>query len=236
MPYFLLLTLLLTTTPEPPAGTVILVPGIGGFDPLNTSAHWALPRAGVRHEVRDFIWTHGRGQFLKDLQDRPYCLQKSNELAAEVRRLKLAEPGRPVFLLGRSGGTGIVLEAAAQLPPGCIERIILLSAAVAPTYDLRPALRATRHELISFYSPADVLILGFGTSQFGTIDRLRVPSAGLRKFVIPKGLPPMDAALYDRLVQIPWSPRMIWEGHTGGHAGTRMPVFLTKEVAPWLKP
>src|SRR5947209_9419707 len=84
MSLILLLTLALATVPEPQPGTVILGPGVGGFDPLNTSAHWALPRAGVRHELRDFLWTHGRGHFLKDLQDRPYCLQKANELAAEV--------------------------------------------------------------------------------------------------------------------------------------------------------
>ena len=116
-----------------------------------------------------------------------------------------------------------------------VERIILLSPAVAPRYDLRPALWATRHEIVSFNSSYDRFILGWGTSRFGTIDRFYGPSAGLKNFIVPASLNESDRALYGRLVQIRWNPRLILEGHTGGHLGTSMPIFLEKEVAPWLK-
>jgi hypothetical protein len=218
------------------AGVVFVVEGVGGFDVFGTSARWALPRAGVHHEIRDFVWTHGWGSVLKDLQDTRHMLRKAGDLAEEIRQVKATTPERPVYIVAKSGGTGVALAAAEQLPPQTLERIILLSSAVSPTYDLRPALRATRYQIISFHSPFDQLILGWGTRQFGTIDRVRGPSAGLHGFLIPPSLSAADRALYDRLVQVRWHASMLLQGHTGAHSGTSMPAFMAKEVAPWLKP
>jgi hypothetical protein len=225
-------------TPRPPAkrGLVFVVGGIGGIDAVGLAAHLALPLSGVPHEIRDFTWTHGKGQYLKDLRDFPHLMEKADDLAAEILRVKKADPERPIYLVGKSGGTGLVLAAVEKLPPTTIERIVLLSAAVSPTYDLRPALRATRSEIVSFYSVHDQLILGWGTRRFGTIDRFFGPSAGLVGFRLPESMSPEDQALYHRLVQVPWKPGMIWEGHLGTHAGTSMPAFVGKEVSPWLKP
>ncbi|HEV3117484.1 MAG TPA: alpha/beta hydrolase [Gemmataceae bacterium] len=217
-------------------GLVILVNGVGGkIDIFANAAEWAFPHAGITHEIQNFDWTHGTGRIFKDLQDTQHCLQKAHELAAYIGFIKSRDPRRPVYLVGKSGGSGLVLAAAEQLPPLTLERIILLSPAVAPTYDLRPALWATRHEIVSFNSSYDRFILGWGTSQFGTIDRFYGPSAGLKNFIVPASLNDADRELYGRLVQIRWNPRLILEGHTGGHLGTSMPMFLEKEVAPWLK-
>lgn len=224
------------SAPNPLPGIVYVVEGIGGWDILGASAHWSLPRAGVPHEIRSFVWTHGRGKIFKDLQDLRHLLRKADQLAEEVRWYKSLYPDRPVYLLGKSGGAGVVLAAAGQLPPDTLERIVLLSAAVAPTYDLRPALRATKSEFVSFHSTHDQFVLRWGTKQFGTADRYYGPSAGLRGFHVPEDLSAEDRFLYDRLVQVPWKPEMILEGHTGSHMGTSMPGFLSKEVAPWLKP
>src|SRR5262249_40427310 len=51
--------------PAGPRGVVFVVGGVGGFDVLANAAQWALPRAGVPHEVREFVWTHGWGQLFK---------------------------------------------------------------------------------------------------------------------------------------------------------------------------
>jgi pimeloyl-ACP methyl ester carboxylesterase len=227
----------LDAAPEPPKrGVVFVVGGIGGYDCVGWAAEWALPRSGVPHEVRDFVWTHGWGHLFKDLQDTQHLLKKADELAAEVRSIKAHDPDRPVYLVGKSGGTGLVLAAAEQLPPDTLERVILLSAAVSPTYDLRHALRASKGGIVCFVCCHDKLILGWGTSQFGTTDRFYGPSAGLVGFVVPQNLSEDDRRLYDRLLQIPWQSRMILEGHPGTHFGTSMPGFVAKEVAPWLMP
>ena len=45
---------------ETPRGIVIVIGGVGGMDLLSNTAHRALPRAGVQHDIREFVWTHGR--------------------------------------------------------------------------------------------------------------------------------------------------------------------------------
>jgi alpha-beta hydrolase superfamily lysophospholipase len=219
---------------EPPPGLVILVSGVGGYDSLQLSAPLFL-RRGLNHEYYNFVWTHGVGRLFRDLQDTAHAVRKAGELAAFIRARKEAEPNRPIFVVAKSGGCGVALLAAERLPPATLERMVLLSAAVSPGYDLRPALRATRAEIVSFYSRNDQFILRWGTSTFGTIDRHYGPAAGLTGFRVPPGLGDEDRALYDRLVQIAWRPRMLCEGYVGNHAGTAAPAFLTREVAPWLR-
>jgi pimeloyl-ACP methyl ester carboxylesterase len=217
-------------------GVVFLVGGIGGIDFIALSARLALPRAGVPHELRELTWCHGTGRFLRDLQDTRHVLSKAEELAGAVRQVKEANPDRPVYLVGHSGGAGLILAAAEMLPPATLERIILLSAAVSPTYDLRPALRATRCEIVSYNSELDLLLLDWGTTRFGTVDRVYGSAAGLNGFIVPGQLCEEDRALYRRLVQVAWQPSMVLKNHGGMHSSTIMPGFLARHVAPWLKP
>jgi pimeloyl-ACP methyl ester carboxylesterase len=220
--------------PSPP-GVVFVVGGVGGLDPLQ-AAPLVLPMAGVRHEMRVVEWTHGKCRFLRDLQDRPHLLAHSESLAEEIRELKAAEPSRPIFLIGHSAGAGLVLAAAEKLPPATLERVILLSAAVSPTFDLRDALRATRCEIVSYHSSFDCLVLGCGTGLFGTVDRVYGPAAGRDGFELPDNLDEEGQRLYRRLVQVPWRLRYLLRLQGGGHNSTSMPLFLARQVAPWLRP
>jgi pimeloyl-ACP methyl ester carboxylesterase len=221
---------------EPPRGVVFVVGGIGGLDPIQT---WGPPTfrwAGVPGEVRLFRWTHGKARFLRDLQDTRHLLVKAGELADAVRTVLESEPGRPVYLVGHSAGAALILAAAERLPPNSLERIILLSAAVSPGYDLRPALGAVRGEVVAFSSTWDWLWLGWGTSQFGTADRVYGPSAGLSGFRIPEDLDAEGRERYMRLVQVRWGLRDLLDGCGGAHHSTGMPLFLATQVAPWLRP
>jgi pimeloyl-ACP methyl ester carboxylesterase len=216
-------------------GVIVAVEGIGGVDVLPTSLPVACRKAGLPHEVRRFTWTHGTGKFFKDLQDTQHLLRKAQELASYLRTLRDLYPDRPIHLVARSAGTGLTLFALEALPPDTVDRVILLSAAVSPTYDLRPALRASRLGIISFHSPHDQIILNWGTRHFGTADRYYGPSAGLKGFEVPQGLDDEGRQLYARLVQVSWHSGMLWHGHSGGHLGTAAPAFLAQEVAPWLR-
>jgi len=226
----------LHAVPPEPCGAVYVVGGVGGLENLKLSVQVALRMEGLRHEVIHFEWTHGKGKILKDLQDSRHYAQKIEELANELQRAQRANPTRPIYLIARSGGAGLALAAAERLPEGTLERIILLSAAVSPQYDLRPALRAARNEIVSFYSDLDVVVLGWGTSQFGTSDRHYCCSAGRVGFSKPDSTEADSEELYRRLVQVRWTPAMLLTGHTGGHTGTALPTFLAREVTPWLKP
>jgi pimeloyl-ACP methyl ester carboxylesterase len=218
------------------AGTVFVVGGVGGLDPLQATAPWALPIAGVPHRVELFLWTHGILRPLRDLQDIRHLVKQADRLAQMVLEELAQHPDRPVYLIGHSAGAALVLLAAEKLPPASIERIILLAAAVSPSYDLQPALRATRHELVAFNSTYDRLCLDWATTLFGTADRVYSPAAGLDGFREPEGLDEPGRRLYRRLVQAPWCLTMIWQGTDGWHNGACMPIFLIHRVAPWLLP
>jgi pimeloyl-ACP methyl ester carboxylesterase len=219
------------------AGVVFVLGGIGGLDPVQFTAPLALCCAGLPHEVRVFEWTHGKCRMLRDLQDTRYLCAQGARLAEEVLAYKSRHPERPVYLVGHSAGTGVILAATEHLPPATLERIVLLSAAVSPCFDLTAALRATRCEVVSFHSTFDRLTLGLGTCLFGTVDRIYGISAGVEGFLPPEGMDGEGRKLYERLVQVPWTMRWFFESCYGGpHHGTCMPVFLARRVAPWLMP
>lgn len=219
------------------AGVVFVVDGIGGLDPIQASAPGALARAGLPHEIRVFEWTHGKCRLIRDLQDTRHLLTQGARLAREVKAVKDTDPARPVYLVGHIAGAGVVLAAAECLPAATLERIVLLSAAVSPGFDLTGALRATRGEVVNFHSSFDRLTLGLGTTLFGTVDRVYGASAGVAGFAVPADLDEEGWHLYARLVQVPWSMEWFFECCYGGpHHGTCMPLFLTRRVAPWLLP
>ena len=62
---------------------------------------------------------------------------------------------------------------------------MLLAPALSPGYDLTAALRAVRREIVVFWSPLDLIVLGAGTRLFGTIDRVKTVGAGLVGFRVP---------------------------------------------------
>lgn len=227
--------------PVPPlktsnSGVVFVVGGIGGMDPLNLWAPFILPRMGVPHELRNFTWTHGKGRLLRDLQDARHLQVKAGELADAVRAVKAEDPNRPVYLLAHSAGAAVSLAAAERLPSRTLERIVLLASAVSPDYDLRPALRATRGEIVAYNSTWDCIYLDWGTSRFGTADRVYGPAAGLEGFRVPAELDDDGQHLYRRLVQVQWRLDHLLQLRGGLHHSTCMPPFLARSVAPWLVP
>ena len=162
-------------------------------------------------------WGHGFGRWHADLTNAA----NRDLRAARDRRdgpcvPRASCPGAPVFLVGKSGGTGLVVRALERLPEDTVEWAVLLSPALSPTYDLAPALRAVRREMVVFWSPLDVIVLGLGTRIFGTIDRIKTVSAGL--VGLPRaagGRRRTEQASYRKLRQVRWclemAPRVTWE-------------------------
>src|SRR5882724_5974600 len=186
-------------------GVVVTVEGIGGVDLLPRTANTSLHKVGLPHEVRNFRWSHGTGRFLIDLQDTQHLIKKADELAQYLIRVRAEAPERPLYVVAKSAGTGLTLFALGQVPPGTVDRAILISSAVSPSFDLRQALRGTRGEIVAFHSRNDQVVLNWGTSHFGTADRYYGPSAGLRGFVPPADLDQEGRELYRRLVQVAWT-------------------------------
>ena len=116
-------------------------------------------------------------------------------------------------------------------------RAVLLSPALSPRYDLTGALRAVSTEMVVFWSPWDVIVLGAGTRVFGTADRVRTASAGMTGFRVPEsaGNDVERVRQYAKLRQVRWAPRMARTGYLGSHVGPDSPIFLRNYVVPLLR-
>jgi hypothetical protein len=143
-----------------------------------------------------------------------------------------------VNLVAQSGGGGLAVFAAEALPEGrVIDRIVLLGAALSPTYNLAGALAKTRRGILNSYSLRDTIVLGWGTRIFGTTDRKFTRAAGSLGFRIPEGLTPAEKRLYDeKLVQLEWCQEMADGGtHWGGHICCGSETYLATHIAPWMQ-
>jgi Serine aminopeptidase, S33 len=215
---------------------VIVIGGIGSLDWCGLALRRMLGNKRPPYSTRIFAWGLGFGRWYADLTNVANRDASARALAESIRLNKADQPECPVFLVAKSGGSGIVVKALELLDEDSVERVVLLAPALSPAYDLTRALRAVRREIVVFWSPLDIIILGAGTRVFGTMDRVRSVGAGLVGFRVPasKSADAGQHREYDKLRQIRWSPRMVTSGNFGGHMGPDSPFFLRKYVVPLL--
>jgi pimeloyl-ACP methyl ester carboxylesterase len=216
-----------------PRGMVFAADGAGNFQASSAALRRVIDEQGLPLCVERVEWSHGYGRILADHLGRGHVAEEGEQLAARVRAYSLQAPGKPVYLVGHSDGCAVVLAAAEALPPGGVERIILLAPAVSSCYDLRPALACARGGVDVFYSERDWAFLGVGVALLGTADGRTDDAAGRVGFK-PVGDGPADACLYAKLRQHPWDCCQVWTGNRGGHYGGYQPVFLRTQVVPLL--
>jgi hypothetical protein len=218
-------------------GLVLVADGVGGFDLCGTGLRYVLGAERLPYAIWLVPWGHGFGRWYADLTRTANRDAKAKLLAERVRKYKHERPDDPVFIVAKSGGSGVVVKALEQLDRDTVERVVLLAPALSPKYDLTCALQAVRREIVVFWSPLDVFILGAGTRLLGTADRVKSASAGMVGFEVPP-LGERERAQgrsYEKLRQVRWQPRMATTGYLGGHVGPDSPMFLRKYVAPLLR-
>jgi pimeloyl-ACP methyl ester carboxylesterase len=228
---------------EPPAlsdgreglGLVLVADGVGGLDLCGTGLRYVMGAQRLPYLVKVVPWGHGLGRWHADLTRTGNRDAGASLIADEVRNFRAQHAELPVYLVGKSGGTGVIVKALEELPDGSVEGAILLAPAISPAYDLTQALRAVRHEMVVFWSPFDLIVLGAGTRIFGTIDRVKAYSAGLVGFRVPEPLSDDQRVQYAKLRQVRWRPKMASTGYLGGHVGPDSPAFLRKYVVPLLR-
>ncbi len=218
------------------AGLVLVVGGVGGLDFCSVGLRLAARASRLPVSIEVVSWGHGFGRWYRDLSDLAHLDRQASRVAARVAEFRASRPGEPVFLVGKSGGGGLVVRALERIGVDAVERAVLLAPALSPGYDLSRALKAVRREMVVFTSPLDLIILGAGTRVFGTIDRVTTFGAGLVGFERPGPDARPDRALaYAKLRQIRWRPSMVGAWHLGGHFGTDSPRFLRRHVLPLLR-
>lgn len=217
-------------------GLVFMVDGAGGFQASSRSVSQTIAEDQLPLEVRCFQWTHGYCRVVSDQMHAAHLQRAGHQLAQEILMSRHQAPDRPIFLMGHSAGCGVALIAAESLPPNTLERIILLAPAVSAKHDLRSALRCACQGVDAFISSHDWACLGLGTLLFGTTDRYWMSGAAGKVGFKPILTCPEDAALYAKLRQYPWNPRLSCTGNDGGHYGSYQPAFLRAFVLPLLVP
>lgn len=205
-------------------GLTIVLPGIEGRDLANENICRQLAAEGIPTAVELYDWTSPAGPLINQTamsRNRRMALQ----LAEHIADYRRDYPGRPVYLIGHSGGTAIAVWAAEAMPAGQrLDGVILLASSLSPQYDLSQALAGTRG-LVNYYSHRDGALLGAGCSMVGTMDRQFTQAAGLVGF---------DAAGAN-LKQIPFDSSMERVGHDGSHMSYCSSGFVTAYVAPLIK-
>ncbi len=216
-------------------GIVYVLPGIEGPSRWNRDIVLGLAEGGVTSAIEVYDWTTGLpGGFVFNLASYQRNLRQAQALARKIVAYRERFPGRPVTLIGHSGGAGIAVLTLEALPPGRqIDLVVLLAPALSPEYDLSNALRRARAGIVSFYSAYDVGFLRLGTTLFGSIDREYGSSAGAVGFEIPATLNSADRELYQtKLRQIKWSSELRKQGASGTHGGWASRRFAQEYLAP----
>lgn len=214
-------------------GMVVVLPGIEGEGAFSFTVQHGLNSGGVDEGIPLYRWGWPVpvAGLLVNQVDVDRARAKADELAAEIVRYKGEHPGRPVHLVGHSGGAAVAVFTAEALPDGeTVDGVVLLSPSLSAGYDLGSAMRKTRKGVVHFWSPGDVALLQVGTRLFGNLDGVNGAAAGAVGFEHEPA--PNDTG--GRLYQIRWQPSFVLQGNLGGHFSTTDLRFVANWVAPWI--
>ena len=207
-------------------GLVVVLPGIDGPG-LGTLGVMSAVAENTEMAVGQFDWTIPFGLLLNQTAEwRNRDMAKL--LAGRIVEYRKAYPGRPVYLIGHSGGTAVAVWAAEYMPPTeKLDGLFLLASSLSAGYDLSRAMRNLNGPIVSVHSSNDSAILGAGTSLIGTMDGVNGQSAGKVGFTRPV---PWGSG--SQLVQIPWTPAMRRMGYSGDHFSCCSGQFVKEVLVP----
>lgn len=213
-------------------GKVYYLDGIGCYGFGRSSVPAGFQSAGYRGDVEYWSWS-ATGTPLDQLGG-PLIRARGKDLAELITMYKETYPGRPVSIVGLSGGTGVGVFACEYLPDGVfVDEVILVASSLSSTYDLTGALQHVRGN-ITLYQTSGDLALGVGARLLGTIDGAPLAtSAGLVGFQEPRDLTPEQKVAYDRVINIPYSPAFSALGFYGDHtSAVESASFVKHKMAP----
>ncbi|MBL7133204.1 MAG: alpha/beta hydrolase [Phycisphaerae bacterium] len=213
-------------------GLVIILPGIEGKSGLNRDIRDGLAAAGIDQAIQIRSW--GVIPLLKQMDFIGNRLAGAI-IAQEIVAYQDKHPGRPVYVLGHSGGGGIAVFVAEGMPKGRqVDGLILLSASISSAHNLTKALKHCKNGIANFYNRNDAALLGVVTILFGNVCGTHGPAAGLIGFDKPGEKASDEKKLaYAKLYPVALTDDMTL-GDSGAHVSTTRPDFVSIYVAPWV--
>ncbi len=207
-------------------GLVIILPGIEGRSRINENLRRGLVAGGVYRALPIRPW--GRpiplaGPLITQVDFIGNRLA-GGRVAKTIIEYQDKHPGRPVYVVGHSGGGGVAVFTAEAMPEDRqIDGLILLSASISSAYDLDKALSRCKRGIVNFYNREDSGVLGLGTILVGTVDGTHGPSAGLIGFDC------YDKPGYENLYQV----KMMGVSEDTHTTSTQV-GFVSIHVTPWI--
>lgn len=213
------------TNPRKENGLVVILPGIEGESEFNHNIRQGLASAGCYRAMPIYNWgapIPGVGMLINQTNVIGNRIAGSS-IAKMIEKYQDNYPGRPVYVIGHSGGGGVAVFAAEGMSAGRkIDGLVLLSASISGDYDLTKALNNCKNGILNVYNPEDTGLLGVGTAIVGNVDGGHAASAGLNGF----------DRRFGGLYQISVGAGMYYGG--GSHDASTRPGFVARYVAPWV--
>ena len=210
-------------------GMVYILPGIQGVDSHYFNIRRGLAKSGVNCGMMIHPWgcqIPGLNLLLNQtdsVDDRTW----GQRIAADIVAYQKAYPGKPVHIIGQSGGAGVAVftaEALADIPDAKpITGLVLLDGSLSADYDLTKALSMCSSGIINFYNLRDVALLQVGTAMFGNVDGGHGDSAGRTGF----------EEEYPTLYQVRVTDDMV-NGLDDPHFADCSSAFAGKYLAGWI--
>jgi hypothetical protein len=204
----------------------LILGGIEGPSAYGLAMARGLLRARHRGAVEIFPWNRGVPLlcWLRNLMDRRHHERQSDRLVERILRHRKRYPDSPVCVLAQSGGCWVTVRALEKLPAGVrVRSAVLLAPSISPGYDISAAAAKCERGLVSVGGPGDFFFLAFGTTVFGTSDRLHTPSAGWIGW---------HHYYVEGFTELRWHPSWIKCGYLGNHTTTSAVRFIQQVIAP----
>jgi pimeloyl-ACP methyl ester carboxylesterase len=207
-------------------GRVLILPGVG-----NTRFHLEGFVERVAEQLPNFeIEVRPWGdpfRMLSNLRAEQRNYATAEQVARELAEWRRAHPTEKLYVVGYSGGGGIVTLVTAALPSDVvIDRLVLVAPAISPDYPLEERVLPHVTEFVANFSSTLDLQVGWGTLTFGTIDRKNARSAGAVGFSLD----------HPKLLQHRWSEHDMPFGHHGNHLSYLSPRWQDAKLLPTLDP
>ena len=224
------------TTERQEQGMVMVLPGIEGVSELNKDIRKGLDLGGVGYAMPIRSW--GRpipliGVAINQVDVLGNRLAAAG-LAKDIMKYQDKHPGKPVYVIGHSGGGGVAVFVAEYMDDTHkLDGVLVLSASISKSYNLEKALSKTRRGIVNFYNRSDGGLLGVGTAVMGNVDGGHGLSAGLAGFDNPKNTDSVSKKVaYGKLHQIEITKDMPLGGDS--HTAVTRPAFVSTFIAPWI--